>query len=396
MSNINRTALIVLLSLITLSCFYSPGTGDVKFWLKWMKIFDAQGPFMGFATTQWDYPPFSSIVLFGAARTAHLFSTDYFMALKLSLAVFLVLTSLIFWLWTKDPFITAILHFSLLLNSLLLVYIDIFFAPCLVLSLWVLKDRKLILFTVFYSIACLIKWQPIIIAPFILLYILQIKKISEWKEINVRELSLNVLLPLTIIVVITFLLFNMSFIKSFASALSEVHLSGNALNFGWIMTYFLHVFYPSIFGPLIGGRSDYIITGSLKIVSIPKILFISFYAMTFISYFKQEKTFENLIRYSLIGYMAYFIFNTGVHENHLFIPAVLAAILLYLNRDNMMMSLYIIIMSCVNLLIFYGIDGKGLGFSRVVGIDITLLLSILNVLFFLIIWKGACFQLKKA
>ncbi len=276
----------------------------------------------------------------------------------------------------------------------MLVYIDIYFVPTLILSLWAIKERNMKLFTIFYSISCLIKWQPIIIAPFILLYILNIQKIAEWKKIDFKGITFNVLSPLIIIVIITFSLFGMPFLRSFASAVTEPYLSGNALNFGWIMTYLLHVFFSDKFGYLIAGEAHYIMTMSLKLMLIPKLLFFVSYVTAFLAFFKKEKSFENLIHYSLIGFLAYFIFNTGVHENHLFISTILAVILCFLNREHLMTSVFIVIMSNLNLFIFYGIDGKGLTFSRVVGVDMTLLFSLLNVVFFLSIWKSTCLQWK--
>ncbi len=399
---VQRVVLIVLLILITLSYFHSPGQGDVRFWLKWIESVDAHGPFMSFESpertplgiesVQEPYPPFASLISFSTAKMSHLFSTDYFTALKLSLTLFLFLSSFIFWIWTRDFFITAIFHFSLLLNSVMLVFIDIYFVPTLILSLWSLKERKMTAFTIFYSVSCLIKWQPIIIAPFILLYILNIKKTAEWKEIDYRGIVINVLSPMIIIVITTFSLFGMPFLKSLASAVTEPYLSGNALNFGWIMTYFLQVFFPDKVGPLIEGEARYIMTASLKLVLLPKLLFFFSYAAAFLAFFKKEKSFENLIYYSLVGFLAYFIFNTGAHENHLFVTTILAVILVFLNREHLMISLYIIIMSNLNLIIFFGTDGKGLGFSRVVGVDITLLFSLLNVVFYLLIWNRACLK----
>ena len=393
---------VILLAFITLSFFHSPGQGDVRFWLKWIETVDTRGPIVSFETrersplgsesVQEGYPPFISLISFSTAKLSHIFSIDYFTALKLSLTLFLFLSSFIFWIWTKDLYLTAILHFSLLINSVMLVYIDIYFVPSLILSFWAIKDRNMKAFTIFYSISCLIKWQPIIIAPFILLYILNIKKISELKEIDLKTLTLNVVLPLAIIIIITLSVFKMAFLKSFSTAVTEPYLSGNALNFGWTITYLLHAFFPDKFGYLVGGEANYIITSSMKIMLIPKLLFFTFYTATFLSFFKQGKSFENLIHYSLIGYLAYFIFNTGAHENHLFIATILAAILLFLNREHLMTSVFILIMSNLNLIIFYGTDGKGLGFSRLVGVDITLPLSLLNVVFYMLIWNRACLK----
>lgn len=402
---VQRTALIILLALVTLSFFHSPGQGDVRFWLKWMETVEDRGPLVSFETrersplssdaVQEGYPPFISFISFGAVKLSHLFSTDYFTALKLSLTIFLFLSSFIFWRWTRNFFITVIFHFSLMVNSLMLVYIDIYFVPTLLISLWALKERNLTAFTIFYSVSCLIKWQPIILAPFILLYVLNVERISELRTIDFKAIALKVLSPAAVIIIITFALFKMPFLKSLSSAVTEPYLSGNALNFGWIMTYLLHVFFPDKFGNLINGEAGYIMTTSLKLMLLPKLLFFIFFAAAFLSFFKREKSFENFIHYSLTGYLSYFFFNTGAHENHLFIATILAVILFFLNREYVMTSAFVIIMSNLNLVIFYGTDGKALGFSRVVGVDLTFLFSLLNVAFFLLIWSTACLKWKR-
>jgi hypothetical protein len=318
-----------------------------------------------------------------------LFHIEEFGGIKLFIIIFHCLTSLIFWLWTKNIFITIILHFSLLLNSVALGYIDIFFAPTLILSIWAIKEQKLIFFTLFYSIACLTKWQPIIIAPFIVLYILNIKQVNQWKQVDFKNILLKVVFPAISLIIITLYVFGfIPILSSFKKALSHGFLSGNALNFNWILTHLLHVFYPERFGALIEGQAELIITRSLIITLVPKLLFFLFYTMTLVSFFRRNKTFETMINFSLIGNLAYFIFNTGVHENHLFLITILSIILFCLSRNYLFLMMVCIIISNINLFVFYGIDGRGLKFSRVIAhrMDIALLLSIFNVSFFLLLW----------
>jgi hypothetical protein len=71
-----------------------------------------------------------------------------------------------------------------------------------------------------------------------------------------------------------------------------------------------------------------------------------------------------------------------VHENHLFLAAILSAVLFW--EDGRYLSTFVIwsLASNVNLIVFYGISGTGLSFSRVIGVDVALLFSILNMLLF--------------
>src|SRR5205085_880961 len=107
------------------------------------------------------------------------------------------------------------------------------------------------------------------------------------------------------------------------------------------------------------------------------------YAVVLIAFFQRPKTYERLIRYSMLGYMCYFIFNTGVHENHLFIVVCLAWILVFLNSAYWLESINLSLAANINTIIFYGVFGTGLGFSRVVaGLDITVLFAIANIFLF--------------
>ncbi len=389
----------LLVLLVTVSFVRSPGTGDVETWERWAHNADTFGIASGFAANRGDYPPYTSVILLGAVRISRLVGVGTFGAVKLSVLLFLLLTSLVFGWWTRNFVLTVILHLSLLLNSVALGYIDIFFAPTLILSIWAIKEQKLALFAIFYSIACLTKWQPIIIAPFIGLYILNIKHVRHWKQVDFKRLTKHVLFPAAVILIPTLSVFGVvAVLKSLKYAGSHDFLSGNALNFSWILTHWLRVFYPERFGGLVQGQAKYIRTRSLQVTFVPKLLFGLSYLSAFVSFLRRDKTFEELINFSLLGYLAYFIFNTGVHENHLFLAVILSVTLFWVNKDRLFVMIMLILMSNVNLILFYGIDGSGLGFSRTIAntVDMALLLSILNVGFFLFLWGANVLQKKTA
>ena len=392
----------LLVGLVTVSLVPSPGTQDVDMWQRWAYNADTLGMASGFEANKDNYPPYSSVILLCALRAARLFrigtSGDVFVhftsmifyIVKLSILFFLLLTSLVFWWWTRDFWITVLLHLSLLLSSVALGYIDVFFAPSLLLSMWALKEQKLVLFTAFYSIACLTKWQPIIIAPFLGVYLLNMRHVRSWKQIDFKRLAGRVLVPTLAILMLTFAAFGVGpVLRSLKDATSHDFLSGNALNFNWILTHWLHVFSPERFGGLIKGQAKFIRTRSLHITLAPQLLFLLSYASVIVSFFRRDKTFEVLLNFALMGYLAYFIFNTGVHENHLFLATLLSFILFWTNRDHLFLVISLILMSNVNLFVFYGIDGRALRFTRVIAntVDIALLLSILHVSFFMVLWS---------
>ncbi|GAK51720.1 hypothetical protein U14_02965 [Candidatus Moduliflexus flocculans] len=379
-------SVFILIILITLSFLYSPGTGDMDIWMKWSHNIDNYGIAEGYKINMTDYPPYSSVILFCAVQFCHLFKMEMFTAIKLSIVVLLFLTSLIFWFWNFNINMMILLHFSLFLNSVALGYIDIYFAPMLILSMWALREKRLILFTLCFSIACLIKWQPIIILPFIMSYI--VKEFMDCKSID-RKNFYSMLSVAIIIVIFTMYIFGLTpVLRAFKASLSHNFLSGNALNFNWILTHLLHVLYPESFGNLVNGLSTYICTNSLKVTLISRILFLLSYVITILMFLKRKKKFEFLILFSLLGFLSYFIFNIGVHENHLFLATILAIILLSENKKYFWLTMNVILMNNINLFLFYGSDGLGLRFNRVIGnfIDIALIISLFNVTFFSVAW----------
>jgi hypothetical protein len=387
---------LFLLCLITLLFFYSPGTTDVEIWRSWAKNAQESGVVNGFAQIQADYPPLSLVILSAAGKLCRTFGVVFqFDAIKISILFFLYLTLAIYWLLTRDILTTILMYGAVMLNSAALVYLDIYFAPFLLLSLWALKKRRLLLFAITFTIACLIKWQPLIIAPFILVYLLPITKLSDWRQIPLKQLLLRVLLPAAGLLLLISAIFGITPVwLAFKASISHHYLSGNALNFNWILTHLLHILAPDQFGGLLNGRADYIVTESAKITFASRALFAIFYLLTMAAFFRREKTFSNFLIFTLAGFLAYFTFNIGVHENHLFLAAILAVMLFWEKREYWQPAILIVLINNINLYTFYGITGAGLTYNRVIGqtIDLALLLAIFNVLFFLFFWWSTVIQ----
>jgi hypothetical protein len=321
------------------------------------------------------------------AKISRLFNFGWHTGFKLSLAIFLFLTSVAFWKWTGDLFLTAILQLTLTLNSMGLGFIDIYVAPTLILSLWALKARNLLLATVLFSITCLIKWQPVIIAPFVCLYVLDAKGLEDWKQIDFKRLLGSVFLPLLSTLALVLSVFGFEPIHALGRALNDPFLSGYALNFHWVLTYLLRTFFPDGLGGRVVYHATFITIRDPAIKPVLGLGFYLLYMIAFVAFLRREKTFENLILYSLAGYLAYFTFNTGVHENHLFSALILATILFWIDRSHLSTLATWSLIANMNLLMFYGLDGTVLKFSQVVGVDLTFLLSVFSVLLFAVFFS---------
>jgi len=385
--NLKSKLLLLLGSLLALLLLGLPLISrigdDFYYWQIWLDNVARLGPIEGYRTTlRVDYPPLTFVIFFGVAKFSHLFGLELFTCFQLSLLLFLFLTLLLFWGWTKDLWLTGLLQLSLLLNSLVMHYIDLYFAPALLLSLWALKTRRFFLFTLFFSSSCLIKWQPLILAPFILIYLLDEGKrrvsIQQWFIRGFKRLGRAVILPLLIIFTLVVAIFGIEFLMAFRRAASDSTLSGNALNFNWILTHLLHLFYPNNFGVRFSP-----IGTDLRLLTIPKLVFLAVYFLVFLAFWKQKKTFENLLRYALLGYLTYFTFNTGVYENHLFLAILLSISLSWLNRKDLPLFLTWTLLANLNLLLTLRLTEKEPSSLQMGAINTFFFSSILEVSLFI-------------
>src|SRR5687767_6350654 len=198
MSYVWRVLIVILLVIVALLPLHSGGTGDVAHWLEWIEIIERDGFITGYQSVPF-YPPMAWVLLGGVALSYHALNIEVFLAVKWSLVVFLLLTSAIFLVWTRNLLLTVLLHLSLILSSVALGYLDIWLAPTILLAFWALKERKIFLFTVFYTISCLIKQPPLIIGPFLLVYIVWQTGIPQWKA-SLKVLLRDVVLPAGVLV----------------------------------------------------------------------------------------------------------------------------------------------------------------------------------------------------
>lgn len=382
-SNWPGIGLLLLVNLIALSFFFSPGTGDLSIWETWMQKIDSDGLIGGFSHTGTDYPPFAFVILAAVVRCVQVFGVTPLFALKCSTLLFLFGTSACFYCFTRNPLLTAALEFSLILNSVALGYLDIYFAPFLVAALFLLQRGKFNLGFLFYAISCAIKWQPLIIAPFICLYILAGARGDPTDSGRIKRQLVPFAISALVIVIPLLAIFGVPAVfDSFKRALTyHKFLSGYALNLGWIQTWALHLLSPEKYDLLQNGAVEAVIVRDAWIVWPNKLLFYASYLTILFAFVRQTKTFTRLIVYSMLGYLAYFSFNTGVHENHLFLIGCLAWILVFVDQDQLVRAITLTLAANANLFLFFGAFGQRLN-PVFAGMDITLIFAAANLCLF--------------
>jgi hypothetical protein len=384
------SVLILLEILFVLVLLRSPGTTDASnFFMVWTNRALKDGLIDSYRMITDDYPPFSWVILFVAGKLGALCSIDVFLSFKLSLAAALLCTTLCFWGWTFDAALTALLAFSLYLNGVALGYIDTYWAPTFILSLWSLQKKRIALFSALFAISSFIKWQPLIIAPFLVLHAVSIPPGDLRSARVLAKRWFRLVAPALGVVLASVIVFGYRPIAaSLDHALNQELLSGNALNFNWLVTWFLEVFYPEKYGAITDGIvKAIIIDPSVGWATAIKLIFGFFYLGALWRLFRLRASFAAAIECSLVGYLSYFIFNIGVHENHLFLATILAVATVAFAREKFLRAVLIVGVSNLNLIAFYGLTGSPLAFTPVVAIDVSIIFSAMNVVLFLILWS---------
>jgi hypothetical protein len=376
---------IALLAL-TVLFINSPGTSDVKIWQAWTAKLVKRGLVDGYQRISADYPPLCAAILLGSTKVAAwLGITKSFWVIKLSILVFHLAATAAFWRLTRNFGLTLLFHISALLSAAL-GYLDLYVAPALILSLLNLRERRWAAASLWLSLACLTKWQPLIVLPFVLIYVIRSMPTRPLAAFG-RHLLVAVL-PGTISAALVAWYFGLGAIAAALRAASaHPYLSGNALNANWVVTEVVRMTQPDRFGPLKGGEAEYIITDDPWLCWPPKAMFALLFGWALWKQVRSPNSFDSMLRYALLGFLAYFTFNTGAHENHLFVPQLLAFALLAEGRARWQATALVALMANANLFLFYGVDGT-LRFSRAVAgeIDVAALAAAFNVLAFVQLW----------
>src|ERR1700736_5090027 len=374
---------LLLVNLMAASLFFSPGTGDVGTWGTWIREMSAFGLVGGFVHSGADYPPLSLIILETVSRCADAFGTTVALALKCSLFVFLITTAASFYWFSRSLILTAALEFSLILNSIALGYLDIYFAPFLIAAFFCLQRGHFTTGVLMVAISCSIKWQPLLIAPFICIYVMSVAGEGVLGRGKTYKRAIPFAVAAIVVALPLVMMFGAGAIINSLRRATTMHnfISGYALNFGWLHTWALHVWAPEKYGSLQDGQIDLIQTRDALLLLPEKILFYLSYAAILIAFACQKKTLRQLIVYSMLGYLSYFLFNTGVHENHLFPVACLAWILVFIDSSQLVRAINLSVAANANLFLFAGVFGQGVR-CVIAGVDITVFFAVANICFF--------------
>ena len=93
----------------------------------------------------------------------------------------------------------------------------------------------------------------------------------------------------------------------------------------------------------------------------------------------ESRSFPTYLRFALLSFVSYVMFNPGVHENHYFVASILALLVMVVDGELRPEIVVWLLVANANLVLFYGVDGQGLRMGPLQSTLISVALSLLAV-----------------
>lgn len=324
------------------------------------------------------YAPLGIMILGLFSKVADFLDISDLRAFKISLGLFLLGSASVmaFWQGKWQPALGVAAFLALLFNSMCLAYTDIYAIFFLFLSFYFLERQYFSTGGALFVISFFVKWQPIILAPLIVIYLLSRGTRTE----NLLKLSrLSTLASSLAAVLVAFLLFGSSLVTAFIRGTRDDVVSGHGLNFNWLYTAFYEVTHGTLQQGLV--QTIFPFTSHPFVYYVSRPLGILMYMASLIWYFFSDRSLISMVRAGLVCFLAYFTFWSGVHENHLIVAVALGICWAAMDRARILEAILLTLFCDLNMYIFGGAEGNGISFSTIVGWDVTVYLALFNVLF---------------
>lgn len=398
---------LAIFSLPIVVFFPNEGTSDMGVWLDWSAHIDRWGPLNAYSIIhtnhdyeRTDYPPISFINLWFALKAAAVGNVSWMIGIKIIILVYYLATwGVLIYLATfvkkRSIMVNAAVASGLFLgglyfviNSVALSYLDITYALFVVFSLALFARKKYLLSGVCLTLAILVKWMPMLMLPVFLFYFInQRRRRYQVDRLPMFKFFGGVIL--TVGLLIAGFLFNhlslFSLVESLGKAVNRWPSLSQALNFNWIVHYLIKQIYPQTYLSVI--RNNYYL---FQLISAVIFLFVGFAVLK--SFIKKKKDMSSLLQTSLMLSWSYYIWRTGVHENHLFLTVLAALCLAVLNTNwsNIRLYLWLSLIGLTSTVVFFGFPVREGSvpipdsFKVILGIKLTVLLAAFHVLIYLV------------
>ncbi len=385
-----RICIALLLVVMGLVLMHHPGTSDVPIFLKWAETIKLKGAVKGYSSLNMDYPPLCSWLLARFYSMGMRLGFDGLISIKFSILVVLVGTTCLFGHLTRNFALAIFFYMSLVIGATSLGYVDIYFAPFLLGAFWALAKGRYELFAILYSLACMIKWQPVIIGPFLAMHCLRVFISNVRSRADWLMLGRRCALPaLAVLAPIFFIYQPQPIYHSLINTSYKNHfLSGFALNLQWIISHIMEILNPDEHGPLKFGHAHPMNSPSALFTTLNRLPFLLSYGFLLFRAWRSPLSVLHTLGWCLLGFLSYFFLNTGVHENHLFIPLLIVFFLSASGVLSVDVTIAMAIMMNLNQTLFYGFEGQRVSIPGVPGSqgDVLLVTSVINCVAFGVIF----------
>lgn len=335
-----------LVSLLLLPAF---GTTDMRLWLRWAQKLNEFGLISGYQAIGGEYPPGTAVLFYIFLQFLAQGSEITHLLFKVPLLIASWLGAFTVWYWSRNHALALLGGGLCCYFGVGLSYLDGFLFSQLVLAFYFLARQRVLLGLLCYACACYIKYPPLILGPFIFIYLVRTYSL---------RFTLKVGLPVLAIYLLACLPFGGEVVESFKASLNHKTLSAQAMNFNWILTRYHYETYASWTES----------TNSLSLLRnneypaiytwLARTLSFSFLAITLLLACKCRRSLEMILACSFMGYFSYFMFTVGVHENHFFYAAVVMIALCCLNPSAWFGTTLLATGICsINAFLFYGVIG---------------------------------------
>jgi hypothetical protein len=343
-----------------------PGTADDGDFLHWASVLDDSGPFHGYAQIA-DYPPLGPFILWAATRAGGDFGLQPFTCIKLAIDAFQFCAALIIHQQMRSWAAAALVFLLISPFGALLGYIDAFYLPFVLIGIFALRYERFGIANLMFATATLIKWQPAVLCPIVLIY-----SLGRCRKPNVLWP-----VPAAFFAVLAIAIFGPNAVQAaFSGATNDSLFSGQAFNLDWIITFVLEATHSL--------GTHFSTTDTVKFINhlpLPwyaasRGLFWIVYIGNLIIFASHGKTWNTCVLALLSAETIQFTFNTGVHENHSFLIMILAFVA---SAAGVLPPLEVFIAAALaisNILAFYGLALVA-GHAASVG---TVVLSALDIL----------------
>lgn len=406
---IHKKYVVLLMLLVNLALITATGSPDTVSWSQYsLASVEAHGnPFIAQTMVDQRYPPLATAILSIFAYTwKNIVGPDqrYAVSTKLSIFVFYVISLIVIYMFNKlfskrkldaiDKLLVLLTSFSLIVQTQGLADVNIQLIPTLFLAMVALFKRKYFWAGILMGVTMSIKWQPVILLP---LFGATIFNLNDLK--NSLKNTLKFLIGFIPIPVITWLLVLVQpgGMEAFGRATEYLlhgapMLSGQALNLGWIVTYYIHIFRPELDYSLLhlGYLNRQVPTGVAPTI-FQGYLFIGVAFFIFLFYWLfQKKNISNFVYSSIMIFFTHYMLNKSAYEKHIFYVVIFTLLLYMVKPTNIHKRLLVLfdIMTAMNLIFFYGFTGDKWVNRLFFRVDLTVIFSFYYLLIYLwVLWR---------